>query len=260
MSLNENLELVIEKNWKRSFLNLLSVELGGWWKSKTWIWMTLLWVGIVNGVPALTFLGAEDLDPPALLFLYGLFNGLFPPIAVILILQDSIVGEKRSGTAEWVLSKPVSRKSFIFAKWVGNSLNIFITMAFFPGIIAFFEISLFTGIQFSFLSFLAAISLLGLNLIFFISFTLMLGTFKSSPGAVAAIPMIFNFSQQFLLNIPFVGFFLPISIYLNQPGNPLIVSIILEEQITSILPVIITGILTILFLVIAFWRFEKEEF
>ena len=88
----------------------------------------------------------------------------------------------------------------------------------------------------------------------------MLGTFQSSPGAVAAIPMIFNFSQQFLMSIPFVGYLLPMSIYLSQPGNPIIVSIILGEEIFSILPVIFTGTLTILFLVIAFWRFEKEEF
>ncbi|MFX0057492.1 MAG: ABC transporter permease [Candidatus Heimdallarchaeota archaeon] len=260
MSLNENLELVIEKNWKRSFINLLSVELGGWWKSKSWIWMTLLWVGIVNGVPALTFLGAEDLDATAILFFYGLMNGMFPPIAVILILQDSIVGEKNSGTASWVLSKPVSRKVFILSKWLGNSLNIFITMALIPGIIAFFEISAFTGIKFSFFSFLVAIFLLGLNLIFYISFTLMLGTFQNSPGAVAAIPMIFNFSQQFLLNIPFVGYLLPMGIYLSPAGNPIIASIILGEQIFSILPIIVTATLTILFPVIAFWRFEKEEF
>ncbi|MFW9829569.1 MAG: ABC transporter permease subunit [Candidatus Thorarchaeota archaeon] len=260
MSSNEALEQVVEKNWQRSFMNLLSVELGGWWKSKSWIWMTLLWVGIINGIPALTFLGAADLDPAALLFFYGIMNGMFPPIAVILILQDSIVGEKKSGTASWVLSKPVSRKIFIFAKWVGNSFNIFITMALIPGIIWVFEFMLFTGLPFSFLSFLVAILLLGLNLLFYVSFTLMLGTFQNSPGAVAAIPMIFNFSQQFLLNIPFAEYVLPIMIYLNPVGNPIIVSIILGEQVSSFLPVVITGTLTILFLVVSFWRFEKEEF
>ena len=260
MSSNEKLEQVLEKNWSRSFLNLLSVELGGWWKSKGWIWMTLLWIGVVNGIPALTFLGAEDIDPAGLVFLYGLMNGMFPPIAVIIVLQESIVGEKKSGTASWVLSKPVSRKVFIFAKWIGSSLNIFITMALIPGIIAFFEIILFTGLNLSFLSFLIAILLLGLNLIFYISLTLMLGTFQSSAGAVAAIPMVFNFTQQFLLSIHFAAYLLPTAIFLNPAGNPIIASIILGEEIFSFLPIIITGTLTILFLVIAFWRFEKEEF
>ena len=260
MSSNEKLDQVTEKNWRRSFLNMLNVELGGWWKSKSWIWMTLLWVGVINGIPALTFIGAEDIDPLAIIFFYGFTNGLFPPIAVIIILQDSIVGEKKSGTASWVLSKPLPRNIFIFAKWVGNSLNIFITMALIPGIVSFFEISLLTGQNFSFLSFLLVTLCLGLNLIFYISFTLMLGTFQNSPGAVAAIPMVFNFTQQFLISIPYMKYILPTAIFLVQPGNPIIASIILGDPIFSILPIIITGVLIILFLIIAFWRFEKEEF
>ncbi|MDX1798343.1 MAG: ABC transporter permease subunit, partial [Candidatus Lokiarchaeia archaeon] len=205
-------------------------------------------------------LGAEVLDPAALIFFYGFTNGLFPPIAVIIVLHESIVGEKKSGTALWILSKPVSRKMFIFTKWVGNSLNIFITMALIPGIVSFFEITLFTGQVYSFFSFLAVSFLLGLNLIFYISFTLMLGTFQNSAGAVAAIPMVFNFTQQFLISIPFVEYLLPTAIFLRLEGNPIIASIILGEDIFSILPIIITGILIILFLIIAFWRFEKEEF
>ena len=260
MASNEKLEPVIEKNWQRSFSNMLSVELGGWWKSKSWIWMTLLWVGVVNGIPAMTFLGADDIDALALIFLYGFTNGLFPPIAVIIILQESIVGEKKSGTASWVISKPLSRKVFIFAKWVGNSLNMFITMALIPGIVAFFEISLFLGFNFNFFSFLLVSLCLGLNLIFYISLTLMLGTFQNSPGAVTAIPMVFNFTQQFLVSIPFAVYFLPTTIFLNQQGNPIIASIILGEQIISILPIITTGVLIAIFLLIAFWRFEKEEF
>jgi ABC-2 type transport system permease protein len=222
--------------------------------------MTLLWVGISNGVPLLVGLGSPDFGPTELIFFYGIMNGLFPPIAVILILQDSIVGEKRSGTAAWVLSKPVPRKAFILAKWTGNSLNLFITMSFIPGIIAFFEILAVTGQIFSFVSFLGAILILGLNLIFYISFTLMLGTFQNSPGAVAAVPMIFNFGQPYLMNIPFVSYFLPISFFLPNPtGNPVITSLILGEEIFSILPVVVTGIFAILFTIIAFWRFEKEE-
>ncbi|MFX1569300.1 MAG: ABC transporter permease subunit [Promethearchaeota archaeon] len=259
MSSNENLEQVLEKNWQRGFLNLLNVELGAWWKSKTWIWMTLLWIGVINGISAITFLG-EDSDPMLLIFFYGFTNGLFPPIAVILILQDSIVGEKKSGTAAWVLSKPVSRKVFIFSKWLGNSLNIYITMALIPGIVSFFEITLMTGLTFSFFSFILTGLLLGMNLIFLISLTLMLGTFLKSPGAVAAIPMVFNFTQQFLISIPFAGYVLPTSIFFNQQENPIIASIILGEQIFSFLPIIITAALILLFLVIAFWRFEKEEF
>ena len=59
----------------------------------------------------------------------------------------------------------------------------------------------------------------------------MLGTFQSNPGAVAAIPMVFNFSQQFLINIPFVGYLFPTLIFLSPTGNPIIASIILILKI-----------------------------
>jgi ABC-type transport system involved in multi-copper enzyme maturation permease subunit len=41
---------------------------------------------------------------------------LFGPIGVAVLAQGAIVGEKQSGTAAWVLSKPVSRSAFILAK------------------------------------------------------------------------------------------------------------------------------------------------
>ena len=146
------------------------------------------------------------------------------------------------------------------AKWIGNSINIFISMALIPGIIWSFEATLITGQLFSFLSFIGVILLFGLNLLFYISFTLMLGTFFNNPGPVAGIPMVFNFTQQFLLSIPFAEYFLPTSIFLRTTGNPIIVSIILGEEILSFIPIIISAVMVIIFLVIAIWRFEKEEF
>ena len=38
-------------------------------------WLRL--AGIINGIPALTFLGAADLDPSALLFFYGFLLFIF---------------------------------------------------------------------------------------------------------------------------------------------------------------------------------------
>ncbi|MHA2290395.1 MAG: ABC transporter permease, partial [Promethearchaeota archaeon] len=192
MSRNEALE-VVEKRWQNSFLNLLSIEFGGWWKSKSWLIMTIIWVGIIDGVLIMLLINETEFDIGSTLSFYGLFGGLFPPIAIVLTMQDSIVGEKKSGTAEWVLSKPVSRKSFILAKWIGNSLNVFITIALFPGLVAYFMISAFYGYWLFFPSFLLAITVLSLNLIFFVTFTLLFGTFLNSPGAVAAVPIAFNF-------------------------------------------------------------------
>jgi ABC-2 type transport system permease protein len=47
---------------------------------------------------------------------------LFGPIAAILLTMGSIAGERRSGTAAFVLSKPVGRAAFVWAKFVAASL------------------------------------------------------------------------------------------------------------------------------------------
>lgn len=260
MSKNENLNVVTEKRWQNSFLNLLSIEFGGWWKSKTWLIMTIIWFGVIDGLLIMLLLGNPEIDQPTALMFYGFFGGLFPPIAIILTMQNSIVGEKKSGTAEWVLSKPVSRKSFILAKWLGNSLNVFITTALLPGIGVYFILSLLYGNWLFFPSFLMAITLLSLTLIFFVTFTLMFGTFLDNAGAVAAIPMVLNFTQQFLMGIPYAKYVLPQSIYFNPNETPVMASIALGQSNFSILPIIAVIFMITLFLLISLYKFEKSEF
>lgn len=260
MSQNENLKVVEDKRWQNSFINLMSIEFGGWWKSKTWLIMSIMWIAIINGITIMLLLGSPDLELPTALSFYGLFGGMFPPIAVVLTMQDSIVGEKKSGTAEWVLSKPVSRKSFILAKWLGNSLNVLITIALFPGIVGYFMFSLFYGNWLNFPMFILAITLLGVTLVFFVTLTLMLGTFLENAGAVAAIPMVINFAQQFFINIPYAEFILPQSIYFKSNATSIMTSIALGLPIFSVIPIISVIGLIALFLVIALLKFEKSEF
>jgi len=250
---------VKETEWWNRFKNILYVELGDFWKSKSWIWMTLLWVGIGNGISALTYLSGADVDNIALVNIFFLFVGFFPPIATILVMQDSIVGEQRSGTILWILSKPISRQSFIFAKWLGNSINLLVCIVIIPGTIGYFEFSLFFGDWLSIVSYLAAMGLLTIYHLFFIGFTLFLGTIMESPGAVAAPPMVFNFAQQFFQSIPFANHVLPITFFLNQPKNSIILSVIIGETPSTILPIFSTSIFVILFIFLAIWKFNKLD-
>lgn len=96
--------------------------------------------------------------------------------------------------------------------------------------------------------------------VFFIAFTLYLGTFKDKAGIVAGIPMMFNFIQQLLLSIPLANYILPFSLILNQTGgDSIVVSIILGEPFFSILPIVSTLLLDVLFIILATWKFKKQE-
>ncbi len=68
---------------------------------------------------------------------YAIFAGLFPAVGVVIIMQGVVVGEKKSGTAAWVLSKPVTRPAFILSKVIANSLGVLVTMVVLPGIVAY---------------------------------------------------------------------------------------------------------------------------
>ena len=260
MSRNENLIPVESTNRINGFKNLLLVELREWWSSKSWIWTTLLWVAIANGITFLTLTADSEITASAALNIFFLFLGFFPPIETILVMQGSIVEERNAGTISWVLSKPISRPSFILAKWLGNSIFLLGTTIVIPGIIGYFELSLLTDLTINPLTYLMGLGVLGLYHLFFINFTLYLGTFKEKAAAVAGLPMIFNFAQQFLQMIPFASYVLPLTLILNQAGgNPLIVSIILEVPLNSWLPLLSTLFFGILFLFLAIWTFEREE-
>ncbi len=60
--------------------------------------------------------------------IYAVFAGMFPAVAVVIIMQGVLVGEKRDGTAAWVMSKPISRPAFILSKVLANSLGVLATM------------------------------------------------------------------------------------------------------------------------------------
>jgi ABC-type Na+ efflux pump permease subunit len=260
MSKNENLIPVDKTNRLNGFKNLLLVELNEWWSGKSWIWTTLLWLGVANGMTYLVLAADPTATVTTALTIFFLFLGLFPPIETILVMQDSLVEERISGTVSWILSKPVSRQSFIFAKWLGNSIFLLITIVAIPGIVGYFEISLLSGVILNPLNYTFGLLILTLYHLFFIECTLLLGTFKEKAGAVAAPPMIFNFAQQFLQMIPFVGYFLPLSLVFNQMGgNPVIIGIILREELFSLLPVISIAFLVVSFLFLAVWQFEKQE-
>ena len=93
MAANETLQLVNERGWRRGLGNLLRAEMGGWWKTSAWWVQSLIWTGVINLGIASVLWGSTE-DAPAALSLYVLFSCLFPTIAVIIVLQDAIIGEK----------------------------------------------------------------------------------------------------------------------------------------------------------------------
>ena len=106
MTTSVELQPVEERGWKRGLRNLLRGELSSWFGSSRWWKHLIIWLVVIDLMLLFVIIasGQEEVEEAVdVVFLYGVFGGLFVAIGVMIIMQWSIVGEKRSGTAAWVM-------------------------------------------------------------------------------------------------------------------------------------------------------------
>jgi len=262
MAGNSAFELVSERGWRRGLGNLLDNEFGSWWKTSLWWIQTLIWVGVIGFMLSAVVFGAkESID--TVVTIYCVFAGLFPAVAVVIVMQDAVVGEKQTGTAAWVLSKPASRPAFILSKLAADSVGVLVTMVILPGIVAYALMWFGTGSQLDPLAFLEGLAVIWLFQLFFLAFTLMLGTFFNNRGPVIGIPLALLFFQQYLIGlIPPTNYLLPwtLVVPLNNQTDAMVPHLLLGQPIGSYLQLFLIAAEIVIFVLIALWRFEREEF
>jgi ABC-2 type transport system permease protein len=264
MSGNEVFELESGTGWSRGLGNMLRSGLARWFKTKTWWIHCLIWGGLAG-----IFVSPSIIlkVPPRLidsLMISFIFIGLFPAVGVIIIMQDAIVGEKREGTASWVLSKPLTRPSFILSKVIANCVGILVTMIIVPFCISFAILSIGHKSSFFSVGFVETMGVIFINHFFFLSMTLMLGTFFNSRGPVIGIPLAVLFLQQnILFFLPSLRYVLPWNLIVPLGNtNSLVISLVMGTPVQSdhLILLLVIALESFLFTLVAVWRFNKEEF
>jgi hypothetical protein len=188
--------------------------------------------------------------------------GLVLPIAAIVISQDAILGERNSGTAAWVFSKPLRRPAFLLAKIIAYGLGFLVTGVLLPGGMACLQI-IIGGSSPSFLpGFVASLGLVYLNLLFYLTLALMLATLFHGRGPVMGIPLFI----LFLWMIPDsarLAEFMPWVLVTDTANNalPAFFRYLLSGRpLPTVAPIIATALWCALFTGVAFWRIRREEF
>jgi ABC-2 type transport system permease protein len=262
MANDSELELVSQRGWRRGLNNLLDNEFGRWWRTRRWWVQALIWTAVI-GAMMVTMVTQGGADKETVTIIYSIFASMFPAVAVIIIMQSALIGEKASGTAAWVLSKPVSRPAFILAKLVANSLTALAVMVVIPGLVAYPLISMALGGLLNPLLFLAGLGVIWLNLLWYLAFTLMLGALLNSRGAVIGIALALLFVQQYIFGLaPFLKVALPwtLTVPLNNSTDALLPMLLQGKPVAAFLPQLIIILAEIVvFVVLAVWRFRKEE-
>ena len=267
---SNQLELVKERGWQRGLRNLLRGEFSAWFKSSRWWKQIIIWFSIINLMMIIMIYAASEAakdgeSVPSPLFMYGIFGGMFVAFGVMIIMQRVIIGEKRAGTAAWVLSKPVTRTAFVVSRLVGNSLAILLTSVVVPGVFFYITLGFISDIGWlPPMNFLAGLGMIMIHTIFWITLVLMMGTLFESSGGVIAVPI----TLFFILwmgggMIPGLEYISPLLLTFSPDPdtiNSLSFSFMASEPAFSWLPLISTVVLSVIFITVAIRRFNRQEF
>jgi len=261
---NNTLLPVAERGWRRGFDNLFRNENHLRWGRSRWLVPALIWLAILNGfILLVAYAEADDGSTPAeiaaeCIAIFMTIGTIAGAVGAVTGIQGAIIREKQLGTGAWVLSKPVSRNAFVLAKLLSHSLAYLILPLLVPSIAFYIQSQMLWGQTPALSLFLAGWLVMTLHVLFYVSFTIMLGTLFNSRAPVSAIGLGFLFSGQI-----FPGF-LPQWVTLIFPWklSELAAALALGQPLPPgwPIPLIATAIWTVVFVVIALWRFGREEF
>ncbi len=267
---NSQFQMIKERGWKRGLGNLLRGEFSSWFKSSRWWKHLVMWFSIINVMMAIMIYASDRAaqdggSGPPILMMYGIFGGMFVAFGVMIIMQRVIIGEKRDGTAAWVLSKPVTRTAFVVSRLVVNSIAILLTSVVVPGVIFYVTLGALSDIGWlSPLGFLVALVMVVIHTFFWIALVLMMGTLFESSSGVIAVPMALYFVLWMGSGmIPGLIYVSPLLLTFSpdpEQMNSLATSFMLGEPVFSWLPLISTVVLCAVFVVVAIRRFNRQEF
>jgi ABC-2 type transport system permease protein len=261
--------------WLAGFGNMLAKEMGEWFRTRRWLWQILIWLTIINGFMALLLFGLPALAsimpelkptaeaafaglPPEIggVMMYFTIAVMAGTIGAIILAQDEIIQEKQSGTAAWILSKPAARPAFILTKLLSNTIGALVLIVALPGLVTLGEVFLATHQLVPMAPFLAGEGVFLLALFFYLSLVILLGVLFESRGPVLGIAFGVMFGGMVIGSlIPQINYVLPLA--MDKIAQVIMLGIPMPAMLVSQL--IATAVLSIVFILVALWRFQHIE-
>jgi ABC-2 type transport system permease protein len=269
MTVTDGFERVEGSGWRLGFNNLFAKENCKWWASNRWWLQILIWLLILAGLVGLVLfvvptLAGPDGQPigdqdPLMSAMQGFFGvgGMALAIGITILMQDELVTEKQAGTAEWVLSKPVSRSAFILAKLFAHSMGMLAVMIAVPGAGVYALLTIYAGNAYPVAPFLYGLGMLALHTFFYLTLTLMLGVLVNRRELLLAVAMGILLGGSFMRN------FLPTLALITPWFLPDVAGLVASDipfPLEFLIPILATMIWSVVFIVVAIKKFQQHEF
>ena len=261
MSRSEDLQPVVEHGWLSGLANLLRKENALWWRTSQWWRVGLAWLVVSNSLIVVGLWIEKSLSGQEALLLFIQFQSIVAALGVIVLSQGLIVSERKSGTAAWVLSNPVSRSAFIISKLLSRGWAWSIVLVVIPGLVVYLQAVLKDGDLINPLLFLLGLGLLCWLLCFYFVLTVMLGTLFNSSELVTGLSIIVLFVQTFLetwLLVLAPGWAKWVPSNLTKLAAQFLMGH--TPMLDDYAPLLSTTILIVIGLVVTLAKFEREEF
>ena len=255
-----------ERGWSAGLSNMLAKEQMAWWRTRRWWLLGLLSLALVNGNIWLNARGNLRIERNGEAFL--VMVAIVVSIVAISLGQDAILGERHSGTAAWVLSKPLRRPAYILAKLGAHALGLLATGIVLPGAVAYYQLAAYGWRDLSPAGFAGALGLAYLNVLFYLTLAVMLATLVNGRGPVLGITLLVLMSgmMQFLLrpilnHAPWLTKVMPWMLVTGIDSKPSLgASLAVGDPLLTVAPIIATVLWCVLFTGVAMWRMRREEF
>lgn len=270
----ETLEVMETDSQIPGMINVIRKELYGERQLRFWITQIVIWFLLICGIPALLIVIPPDIwlatigdgipltqtETAIMIFfaLMGTMAALFIPV----LMQGEIVDELESGTAAWIISKPVSRTAFLLAKFIANTLMFSLIIIVIPGIVGWL---MFAGSNvMTPLGYLTGLGLSTMVLLWFMFLTILLGVVTKSRSMTMGIAVGVYMGATFLGQmIVMLTVFVPALMSMmiipwiaadNLAGLPL-------PQVAPLIPpmIYVPIVEIVFFVIIAIWIFRKVE-
>ncbi|MBN2046502.1 MAG: hypothetical protein JW750_01565 [Anaerolineaceae bacterium] len=256
-----------QNEWRLGLNNLMAREFALWFKTRRWLVQVILWALILSGLASLMLFvlpvvaaqqEVSDL-PDAVRDVLPMILQLaviFMPTAVIIRMQGELLNEEQSGVSAWILSKPVSRSAYLLSKLVPNLVGILLCNVVIQFVLLGVIYAL-NGTPVVLETLLPSVGLLALELVFYVSFILMLGLLLKTRESVMAA----GFGALFGGMI-FSGFLGTPALYTPFGLSALIkmVSMGMESPVPVSVPAIVMAALSAIFMGISFWKIQRKEY
>ncbi len=277
------------------FWNMMRKENARWWSPKSLVFQLAIWLVVLNALVAILLFIVPAIDnsaasnqttnvsggleqaPPAAsvadarmqvantgMGMFFQMAGFAVFIGAVIFGHDVLLKERESGTAAWLLSKPISRKAFVLSKVSAVVIGVLVLILFTQGAITYAMCSLELGSPMPVLPFLAGLFVLCLGVLFYLAMAIALGAFTLSRGLSLGLPLIIGITGGFFLGIfqalgtlKELGYLVPWN--LTSYASSLATSASLEADKYWPWPVLATAIWILLFIGAATVRFEKTE-